>query len=91
MEKMYKAGYVAELKVKRLPCTHGGTVAEFLDKKASIPAFEDVGWIVTPYNGDFEVERLMLFNGTIKLKYQWIVNSNGIVVPKNDKALAITK
>jgi hypothetical protein len=90
-EKMFRDGYEAELKVKMLPCKQGGTIKDCLDLEAAIPAVEDLDWITSPYEGGFEVERLMLLNGTTKLKYHWRVNPDGSVVPVNNKAIEITK
>lgn len=60
MEAMYKNSYEAEHKVINMPCSKGGTVGQYLDKKANVPAAEDLGWETRPYQGGFEVERLML-------------------------------
>ena len=91
MEKMYRDGYAAEMKVKILKCKKGGTVQDCLDKKASVPAVEDLGWITSPYQGGWNIERMMLLNGTMKLVYKWRVEPDGTVKPVNGKAIGITK
>ena len=90
MEAIYKNGYEAEQKVKNLPSVKGGTVGQFLDKKASVQVVEDLGWITAPYQGGYTVERLLLL-GKIKLIYRWSVDSNGKVKAVNGKAIGITK
>jgi|LGOV01.1.fsa_nt_gb hypothetical protein len=91
MEKIYKDAYEAELKVETLPSINGGTVGEYLDKKAATPAIEDLGWSTTPYRGRFEVERRMLLNNSMQLIYRWQVKPDGTVIPVNGKAISITK
>jgi len=89
-EELYKKGYEAEQKVKRLPSSKGGTVDQFLDNKANVPAVEDLGWTTRPYQGGFKVERVLLL-GKMKLIYRWSVDSNGTVKAVNGKAIGITK
>lgn len=90
MEEIFKNGYEAEQKVKNLPSVKGGTVGQLLDKKAGVPAVEDLGWNTRSYQGGFEVERVLLL-GKMKLVYRWSVESNGIVKAINGKAMGITK
>lgn len=90
MEAIFKNGYEAEKKVKNLPSAAGGTVEQYLDNKAKIPAIDDLGWITKSNQGGFWVERRMLLNNMI-LIYRWSVDSNGIVKPINGKAIGITK
>jgi hypothetical protein len=82
----------AEQIVKNLPCSKGGTVDEFLNSKATIPAVEDLGWMVYPRDYGFEAERLMLLNGTMRLSYKWSVDKHtGAAKPINGKAIEITR
>jgi len=82
----------AEGIVKNLPCSKGGTVDAFLNSKAAIPAVEDLGWMVYPRDYGFEVERLMLLNGTMRLSYKWSVDKHtGKANPINGKAIGITR
>ena len=82
----------AEKIVKNLPCSKGGTVDEYLNSKAAIPAVEDLGWMAYPRDYGFELERLMLLNGTTKLSYKWSVNKHtGEAKPINGKAIGITR
>lgn len=90
-EQQYKDAYNAEQNVKNLPAQKGGTVDEYLTKKASIPAIEDLGWSTYPdTDGGFRVERWMLLD-TMKLIYRWQVNPDGSIVPVNGKAIDVTK
>jgi len=91
MEKMDKDKVAAESRVKKLPCSQGGTVQEYLDKQVSNPSVEDRGWSTTPFEGGFEVERRMLLLGTKELKYRWRVTSEGEIKAVNGKAVSITK
>ena len=81
----------AEAFVKNLPCSRGGTVDQFLTKKAEIPSVEDLGWHVHPKEDGFEVERLLLTRQKIESKYRWHVYKTGKVKPLNAKAIGITK
>ncbi|AOY57303.1 hypothetical protein [Desulfococcus multivorans] len=85
-------GRKAQTSVKNLLSTHGGTVDEYLNEKAKVPVVEDLGWHTYPLNdGGFQVERLLLLNGTTKLSYRWSVESDGRITPENGKAISITK
>ncbi len=91
LERIARDGHAAQERVKQLPCRHGGTVAEYLDRKADIPAVDDLGWHTYPLkDGDFQVERLMLLNGKDKLSFRWIVDRAGNISPENGKAIGIT-
>jgi hypothetical protein len=84
-------GEQAEAFVKNLPCSRGGTVGQFLTKKAEIPSVEDLGWHVYPKEDGFEVVRLLLTRQKIESKYRWHVYKTGKVKPLNGKAIGITK
>jgi len=81
----------AEAFVKNLPCSRGGTVDQFLTKKAEIPSVEDLGWHVYPKEDGFEVVRLLLTRQKIESKYRWHVYKTGKAKPLNGKAIGITK
>ena len=81
----------AEVFVKNLPCSRGGTVGQYLSKKVEIPSVEDLGWHVYPTEDGFEVERLLLTRQKIESKYRWYVYKNGKVKPLNGKAIGITE
>ena len=90
MEAVYKNGFEAKQKVKNLPAIEGGTVEQYLDQKAKIPAVDDLGWNTIPYQGGFSVERVMLLDN-MKVKYEWFVDSNGVAKAINGKAMQVTK
>ncbi len=77
--------------VKNLPCSRGGTIEQYLTKKAEIPSIEDLGWHVHPIEDGFEVERILLFSQRVQSKYRWNVYKSGKVTPLNGKAIGITK
>lgn len=97
-EQQYKDAYNAEQRVKNLPAKKGGTIDEYLTKRADIPAIDDLGWktypdakITSPYtNEGFWVERWMLLD-TMKIIYRWKVNPDGKIKAVNGKAIAVTK
>ena len=86
-----KDGKQAEEFVKNLPCSRGGTVDQYLTKKAEVPSIEDLGWQVYPKEDGFEVERILLTRQKIESKYRWHVYKSGKVKPLNAKAIGITK
>nr|WP_319492617.1 hypothetical protein [uncultured Desulfobacter sp.] len=91
-KKIYTKGTQAKRIMKNLPCKMGGTIDKCLTKKASIPAVEDLGWVTSPLSdGSFEVERLLLLNKKMPLKYKWHVDKYGNVKAINGKAIGITK
>ncbi|MBO1225488.1 MAG: hypothetical protein JYX80_13780 [Candidatus Scalindua sediminis] len=81
----------AEETVKNLPCSKGGTVDQYLTKKAEVPAVEDLGWHVYPRKNGFEVERLLLLNQKMSLEYRWHVDLTGKVKAINNEAIGITR
>jgi hypothetical protein len=46
--------------VRNLPCTEGETIDQYLNKKASISAVDDLGWKAYPREDGYEIERLMI-------------------------------
>ncbi len=86
-----KGSEQAEEFVKNLPCSRGGTIDQYLTKKAEISSIEDLGWHVHLKEDGFEVERLLFINQKIKSKYRWHVYKTGIATPLNGKAIGITK
>ncbi len=91
MEKMDRQKTEAESCVKRLPCSQGGTVHEYLDRQGSTSSVEDHGWSTTPVDVGFEVERRMILLGTKELTYRWRVTPDGKIRAVNGKARSITK
>jgi hypothetical protein len=81
----------AEEIVRKLPCSEGGTIDQYLTKKADIPAMEDLGWHVYPRKDGFEVERMLLLDQRMSLLYKWHVDKSGKAKPLNGKAIGITK
>ncbi len=77
--------------VKRLLCSRGGTVEQYLIRKIEISSVEDLGWKVYPMKDGFEVERSLLRKQKMLSKYKWYVNGFGNVKPLNGKAIGITK
>lgn len=90
MEQSYKDSYEARVKVENLPCKMGGTINDCLNKKASIPAVDDLGWNTTPYQGEFNIERTMILDNRLVLKYQWHVTADGHITATNGHAIGIT-
>ena len=74
-----------------VPEPHGGTVDEFLNEKVKLPAVDDLGWSAYPAENGHEIERLMLLDKQMKLKYRWFVSYEGQVKAINGKAISITK
>jgi hypothetical protein len=77
--------------VKRLQCSRGGTVEQYLIRKIETSSVEDLGWKVYPKKDGFEVERSLLRKQKILSRYKWYVNEFGNVKPLNGKAIGITK
>lgn len=90
MEEVYKKSYTAEQKVKALPAIKGGTVGEYLDEQASVPAIKDAGWYTYSEGGGTRIERVM-YLGRLQVIYRWRVEVDGTVKAVNGKALSITK
>lgn len=93
MFKIYSDGYYAKQKLINTPSSKGGTIGQYLDKKAAIPAVDDFGWSTHPpteKNNYHYIERAMEVSG-MRLLYAWEVYPDGKVIPVNGKAIGITK
>ncbi|MCP4269259.1 MAG: hypothetical protein GY777_27435 [Candidatus Brocadiaceae bacterium] len=86
-----KGAEQAEGFVKHMQCSRGGTIDQYLNKKAEIPSVEDLGWQVYTKEDGFEVERKLLIRQKIESKYRWHIYKTGKVTPLNGKAIGITK
>ncbi len=87
----FKEPKQAEEFVKNMQCSRGGTIDQYMNRKAEISSVEDLGWHVYQKEDGFEVERILLIKEKIQSKYRWHVYKTGKVSPLNAKAIGITK
>lgn len=91
-EKMLRDSYVAEKKVRSLPCSKGGTLDEYFSKNLKSPA-DDLGWNEFEVDNGYDVVRTIIINpykSLATLKYKWHVDPSGKVTPLNSEAISIT-
>lgn len=73
-------------RIAQQPCSGGATVAEALDRVIKSRSQRDLGWRSFPGNGYIDVERAVLVNKGMELRYRWRVETQGAVGPENERA-----
>lgn len=82
----------AQMIVANLAYNKGGTIEQFLNEQANLPAIKDFGWETTKSEtGSFIVERTQILNKRLNLIYRWEVTPDGAATPVNGKAIGITR
>ncbi|NJD06592.1 MAG: hypothetical protein FIA97_08840 [Methylococcaceae bacterium] len=73
-------------RIEQQPCSGGLTVAQVLDRTIKSHSQRDLGWRSFPGNGYVDVERAVLVNKGMELRYRWRVELQGTVGPENERA-----
>lgn len=76
----------AAQRVMAQPCKDNATVAEVLDRTIKTHSQRDLGWRNFPGTGFVDVERAVLINKGMELRYRWRVEPQGTVGPENERA-----
>lgn len=75
----------ARARVEAAPCKNA-TVRQVLDQTINQHTQRDLGWRVFVNPDDLEVERAVMINKGMELRYRWRVNTQGQVQAGNDRA-----
>lgn len=76
----------ASEQVKSLPCKDNMTADQTLDQSIRSHSQRDIGWRTFQEDGYFDVERAVLVNKGMELRYRWRVQSDGSIAAENDRA-----
>jgi len=72
--------------VKALSCKNEQTVAQVLDSSVRRRSQRDLGWRTFQDEGYYDVERAVLINKGMELRYRWRVFSDGSIAPQSQRA-----
>jgi hypothetical protein len=67
-------------------CKGALNVAQALEQTLKSHSQRDLGWRVFPGDGHIDVERAVLVNKGMELRYRWRVEAQGRVGPENERA-----
>ncbi len=73
-------------KTRAAACKTSMTVEQALDHVIKSHSQRDLGWRTFPGNGYIDVERAVLINKGMEMRYRWRVESQGAVGPENERA-----
>jgi len=76
----------ATQKTKTQACKDDMTVEQALDRTIKSHSQRDLGWRTFPGDGYIDVERAVLINKGMELRYRWRVEASGGVGPENERA-----
>ncbi len=79
----------ASEQVKSLPCKDSMTTDQILDQSIKSHSQRDIGWRTFQEDGYFDVERAVLVNKGMELRYRWRVQSDGSIAAENDRAIKL--
>ncbi len=73
-------------KTRSTACKNSMTVEQALDHAIKSHSQRDLGWRTFPGNGYIDVERAVLINKGMEMRYRWRVETQGTVGPENERA-----
>ncbi len=73
-------------KIKSQVCKDNLSVEQALDRAIKSHSQRDLGWRTFPGNGFIDVERAVLINKGMEMRYRWRVEAQGGVGPENERA-----
>lgn len=76
----------ASEQVKNLPCKDNLSVHETLEQSIKSHSQRDIGWRTFQEDGYMDIERAVLINKGMELRYRWRVLADGTISTENDRA-----
>lgn len=73
-------------KVKQSICKEDQTVEQMLDHSIKTTYQRDIGWRYFQQDNYIDVERAVLINKGIEMRYRWRVEADGSFKPQSDRA-----
>lgn len=77
--------------IKSLPCKDGMTTDQTLDHSIKSHSQRDIGWRVFQEADYIDVERAVLINKGMELRYRWRVQPDGNISAENNRTLNLCK
>ncbi|MGY6276596.1 hypothetical protein [Methylomonas sp. MgM2] len=77
---------LAEQQVKALPCKDEKTVGQVLDASVRRRSQRDLGWRTFEDEGYYDIERAVLINKGMELRYRWRVFMDGNIEAYSERA-----
>lgn len=72
--------------VKALPCKNEQTVEQVLDGSVRRRSQRDLGWRSFQEEGYYDIERAVLINKGMELRYRWRIFADGSIQPQSERA-----
>ena len=72
--------------VKALPCKDDQTIEQTLDSSVRRGSQRDLGWRTFQEADYYDIERAVLINKGMELRYRWRVSATGGIAPQSDRA-----
>lgn len=72
--------------VKNIPCKDNQSIEQILDQSVKSHYQRDIGWRHFQQDDYFDVERAVLINKGMEMRYRWRVDLTGSIKPENDRA-----
>ncbi len=76
----------AEQRVRKSICLNDLSVEQMLEKKIKKRSQRDLGWRVFEEDIGFDVERAILVNKSLQIRYRWNINPENIIIPVSKRA-----
>lgn len=76
----------AMLKVKASSCKDNQSIEQMLDQSIKIHSQRDIGWRYFQQEGYVDIERAVLINKGMEMRYRWRIDGNGAIKPESDRA-----
>ncbi len=72
--------------VRNTVCKNGMTIDQALQKKLKKRSQRDLGWKVFFENEKYDIEKAILINKSMQIRYRWQVDQLGAVTPVSKRA-----
>lgn len=79
----------ASEQIKSLPCKDNMTVDQILDQSIRRNSQRDIGWRTFQEDGYFDIERAVLVNKSMELRYRWRVKLDGTFIAENERTAGL--
>lgn len=76
----------ATQQVKTQMCRDNLTVDQTLDKSIKSHSQRDLGWRAFQEEDHYDIERAVLINKAMELRYRWRVHADGSILPEGTRA-----
>ncbi|MEY4211734.1 MAG: hypothetical protein RLZ92_2115 [Pseudomonadota bacterium] len=76
----------ASAQVKNLPCKDNLTVEQTLDQSIKSHSQRDIGWRQFQEDDYIDIERAVLINKSMEMRYRWRVKADNSITPQSDRA-----